>query len=387
MNIVRLGDYVEVDSGYAFKSKLFNDNEGIPIIRIRDVNSGFSKTYYSGEYSEKYIVINGDLLITMDGEFYIREWYGGKALLNQRVCRIRSNTKKLNERFLLYLLPKVLKDIEDKTPFVTVKHLSVKDILDSQVYIPDATIQKNIVEILDIATDLIQKRKEQITALSSLTQSAFIQLLEGNSKHEIKLKELIVDTKNGISRRGSDTNGSIVLRLREVKENSIDYSDINRILLNEKEQINYTLNQDDILLVRVNGNPDYVGRCAIFNLVNEEIYFNDHIIRIRTTNEVNPTYLSYFLNSRYGKKEIKRYIKTSAGQYTISRDGIEQITILLPSIEPQREFANLYNKINKEKIKLQKSLVYFEELFNSLQQLAFKGKLFKNQSNLFNMNK
>ena len=55
---ILLKELVNIDSGFAFKSSLFtNDEQYIPIIRIRDINSGETKTYYSGEYDEQYIVI------------------------------------------------------------------------------------------------------------------------------------------------------------------------------------------------------------------------------------------------------------------------------------------------------------------------------------------
>ena len=59
-NKVVLKNLVNIDSGFAFKSYLFTeDDQYIPIIRIRDVNSGVATTYYSGEYDEKYIDFDG----------------------------------------------------------------------------------------------------------------------------------------------------------------------------------------------------------------------------------------------------------------------------------------------------------------------------------------
>jgi type I restriction enzyme M protein len=46
--MVELREVCKVLNGYAFKSNLFNDQKnGVPVIRIRDVNSGFSETYFS----------------------------------------------------------------------------------------------------------------------------------------------------------------------------------------------------------------------------------------------------------------------------------------------------------------------------------------------------
>lgn len=86
---VKLTDLCNIQYGYAFDSGNFTDDESyIPLVRIRDVKRGFSETYYSGEYSEEYILHPGDLLIGMDGEFNIARWKSREALLNQRVCKV-----------------------------------------------------------------------------------------------------------------------------------------------------------------------------------------------------------------------------------------------------------------------------------------------------------
>ncbi|HHK7670584.1 TPA: restriction endonuclease subunit S, partial [Streptococcus pneumoniae] len=54
MKKVKLGEVCEILSGYAFKSSQFNDNKiGLPLIRIRDVERGFSDTYFEGTYPEE----------------------------------------------------------------------------------------------------------------------------------------------------------------------------------------------------------------------------------------------------------------------------------------------------------------------------------------------
>ena len=130
MKTVELKNYVDILSGFAFNSQLFNDkNDGMPLIRIRDVGKNFSKTFYPGHYDEKFLVKKGDYLIGMDGDFRLSEWQGENALLNQRVCKISvAQPDKLNEKYLLHFLPKELKAIEDSTSFATVKHLSVDKI-------------------------------------------------------------------------------------------------------------------------------------------------------------------------------------------------------------------------------------------------------------------
>src|SRR3989338_9827706 len=126
---VELGEVCEILAGFAFKSNLFNEEKnGMPLIRIRSLAESKIKTFYSGKFDEKYIVKKGDLLIGMDGEFKIFEWKSSEALLNQRVCKLIFRKELVYPQYVFYLISRKLKEIEDKTPFVTVKHISNKKI-------------------------------------------------------------------------------------------------------------------------------------------------------------------------------------------------------------------------------------------------------------------
>ena len=75
-------------SGSPFNSKEFNDSKlGMPLIRIRDLVNQDLKTFYSGEFDERYKVSLGDVLIGMDGDFHVVKWKGTEGLLNQRICK------------------------------------------------------------------------------------------------------------------------------------------------------------------------------------------------------------------------------------------------------------------------------------------------------------
>ena len=53
--VVKMGGAVEILSRFAFQSEFFNDSEGMPIIRIRDVVRNSSETCYTGDYSPAYM--------------------------------------------------------------------------------------------------------------------------------------------------------------------------------------------------------------------------------------------------------------------------------------------------------------------------------------------
>ena len=186
------------------------------------------------------------------------------------------------------------------------------------------------------------------------------------------LSEIIINANNGMARRGNDPHGSIVMRLVELQDGHIDYSTPNRIVLTDTEKGKYLLRENDFLFARVNGNPEYVGRCAVFHDIGEPVYHNDHIIRVHFDDTVlNGAFASALINSAYGKRQMRGQIKTSAGQYTISQDGIGAITAILPPMALQQQFAAFVEQTDKSKLAVQKGLQELEILKKSLMQQYF----------------
>ena len=152
----------------------------------------------------------------------------------------------------------------------------------------------------------------------------------------------------------------------------IDFSSPNRITLTETEKKRYRLINNDFLFARVNGNPDNVGRCAVFHEIEEPVYHNDHIIRVHFNEEMlDGVFASALINSAYGKRQMKSQIKTSAGQYTISQDGIGAITAIIPPIYQQKQFAAFVSPVDKSKVTVQVALEKAQLLFDSLMQQYF----------------
>src|ERR1700722_12487604 len=114
-NIVPLKNVARVVNGYPFNSELFDQSEGHPLIRIRDLNSSTCEAFYKGEFIETAEITSRDVLVGMDGDFNVGRWVGmGRALLNQRMCCIRGNTSVISH-LLEYALPFPLRAINDIT--------------------------------------------------------------------------------------------------------------------------------------------------------------------------------------------------------------------------------------------------------------------------------
>lgn len=172
----RLVDIVEVTYGYPFEGKLFNSiGKGLPIIRIRNIPLGESNDYTTEKASDRYIVRDGDILIGMDGEFYVNFWSGGDAYLVQRTCRLRPNEFK----FSGYIREAIRQPIEAFQAAIvgsTVGHLGKRDIDTITITVPR---EDEIVELLQQGYEQQLNLRKQIRSLTEARDRLLPKLMKG----------------------------------------------------------------------------------------------------------------------------------------------------------------------------------------------------------------
>ena len=172
-----LKNYIEIITGYPFDSEKFiEENNNNPIIRIRDLQDNKISLFTTENYDLKYKVYKGDILIGMDGDFYITMWKGIEVGLNQRIMKIRPKKGLIKNNFLYYLLIPLIKHINDITPFTTVKHLSSKDILNLKVKLPCLKEQQKIADFLSSFDEKIYTEKEVLEHLKQLKKGLLQQM-------------------------------------------------------------------------------------------------------------------------------------------------------------------------------------------------------------------
>ena len=147
---VLLHEVAAVQNGFAFPSSQFSNGEdGVPLIRIRDILNSTTEATFTGGYEDAYIVQAGDLLVGMDGDFNSARWRGPKGLLNQRVCRVTVDPCHYDLAFLAYALPGYLDAINEFTSSITVKHLSSRSVEQIPLPLPPLTEQRRIVASIE----------------------------------------------------------------------------------------------------------------------------------------------------------------------------------------------------------------------------------------------
>lgn len=204
------------------------------------------------------------------------------------------------------------------------------------------------------------------------------------SWEEKKFDDCIEKMQNGLSKRKGDEGNNIgVLRLANLGEDDLVLDDLRYILLTEKEEKNYLLSKDDVIMIRVNGSKDNVARQIVIN-TDEKLAFCDHIIRIKYNPNIVARYVMYFSKTNAYRKYVEDNMVSSAGQNTISRKGLASLVIPLPSIEEQHEIVRLIDDLLARERSAQQAteqaLASIDLMKKSILARAFRGELGTNKA-------
>lgn len=371
---IKRGKYVtKLLPGFAFNSDLFSsDDSDMPLIRIRDIMNTSTESFYSGPYSNAYIIRKGDVLVGMDGDFNVATWNGPDGLLNQRVCKV-VDVPGFSARYAFYVLPRPLKCINDVTYSTTVKHLSTFDIYREYLPVPPIDEQKAIADYLDVECgkidDLIAKEEKRVSLLqevrlSILTKAVLHGLNEGvetaPSKHSW-LGNIPKHWKIMPLRYTANAKGCCFIDGDWIESKDIDYDGSIKYLTTGnvgpgfyKEQgLGYISEEKfkeldctdvlpgDLLISRLN--EPIARTCIVPDLGSRIVTAVDNVIFRPNPNVLDRKFACYYMNN--GRlTEHANIIARGATMHRISRTMLGHLPIVLPPLDEQREIVAFLDK-------------------------------------------
>ncbi|MFC1757010.1 restriction endonuclease subunit S [Patescibacteria group bacterium] len=105
--------------------------------------------------------------------------------------------------------------------------------------------------------------------------------------------------------------GYPTLRLNEFEEYFSGSAEKYCDLLSEAEFEDLKLEEGDVLICRTNGNPKLVGKAALVVDGKNQV-FASYLFKVKTDKtKINPETLTIFLNSRFGRSEIEKFLMPS----------------------------------------------------------------------------
>lgn len=383
--MVRLGDVCEILNGYAFRSENYTDT-GVRIIRISNVQKGYIEDNTPVFYPfndinvEKYKLFEGDVLLSLTGNVGrvgLLEKKFLPAALNQRVAciRIKDDTT-LDKSFLFNLLNS--DSFEQKcilsSKGVAQKNMSTEWLKDYKISLPPLDEQRKIAAVLDKVSDLIAKRRQQLDKLNELIKARFVEMF-GDEHHlddwncvsvgevaDICVGVVIKPTQYYTDQGGVPAFRSLNIGAMTIKNADWVYFTKEGHEKNKKSIVC----ENDVLVVR-SGAP---GTACVVTKEFSGYNAVDIIIAHPNIEKINSVFLAMFTNMPHGMNQIREKTGGAAQQH-FNVGGYKELTVILPPIELQNQFAAFVEQTEKTKTAISKSLEKLETLKKALMQEYF----------------
>ena len=366
----------------------------MPLIRIRDVGQAETATYYSGKYEDRHLVNSGDLLVGMDGDFRVARWLGKQSLLNQRVCRLRIETREhYSDHFLEYALQPYLDEIHKATSSVTVKHLSSKTISDLPIPLPPRVEQERLVAVieehfsrLDAAEATLRQTLQRLDSLrSSILADAFHANREPpNGWQNLRLEDLLEHSIGGLwgSPAGEDEHDVDVIRVTELEDHgTLSMRTAASRSITKRQLSSRLLRVGDLVLEKSGGGPTTpVGRVARFPGHTRDAICTNFMQLMRPHAQlVASGFLHWQLHYRYVSGATATLNKGSGNIRNLATKEYLRQSVTLPPIHEQVRIScgieELFAQARELELAVSEARAKLAGLRSSLLAAAFSGRL------------
>ncbi|WP_162142848.1 restriction endonuclease subunit S [Terrimonas ferruginea] len=179
----------------------------------------------------------------------------------------------------------------------------------------------------------------------------------------------------GTSKKSENEGKVPVLRMGNLQNGKLDWSDL-KYSSDEKEIASYLLESGDVLFNRTNS-PELVGKTSIYEGQQPAIYAG-YIIRVVANEELNPYYLNFVLNSKYGRDWAWQVKSDGVSQSNINAKKLSAFAIPLPEIDEQEKIVKQINDLFSIADRIE---ILYNELTTKLRKLPLRilGKAFAGQ--------
>lgn len=365
--------------------------KGYPITRIETLSGGvfnrdrmgYADIFDINKYQD-YILENGDLLMShINSKTYIGRtvqyiYQDNEVIIHgMNLLRLRSNESVILSSFFKFYtdswhfktdIASIRKDAVNQSSF------AISDLKNFKVPIPSLSEQQSIVAELDKINELISLKKAQLSDLDSLAQSIFYDMfgdpIENEKGWEVKRIGDIgtVERGAGISKKDFVDEGLPCIHYGQLHTilgptTKHHYSSIPESLLPK-----YKMAHTGDLIMAITS-EDVEGSCkSTAWLGNYDIVVGSDAAILH--HEQNGTFLSYYTMTKAFFNEKSKYAKGFKVTH-ISTKEIESISIPLPPLTLQQEFAKRIELIEQQKAQISSTIKDLETLLASRMQYWF----------------
>ena len=288
------------------------------------------------------------VLVAGNGDLNVK-YYNGKFDAYQRTYIIEDNSDgKLYMPYLYYFMEGYIDELRKQAIGGVIKYIKLGNLTNALIELPSMDKQKDVVNILEMLTGIIDLRNDMILKLDELVKSRFVELF-GECRKRVFLNDLCSIITDGTHQPPKfQSDGVPFIFVSNLARDIITY-DTEKYISAETYLELYKrtpIEIGDVLLSTVGsyGHPAVVTEAKKF-------LFQRHIAYLKPKHDiVNSFFLHSALLSPDGQRQIKEKVKGIA-QKTLNLSEIRKIEIPLPELQKQNQFADFAHQVDKSKFR------------------------------------
>lgn len=389
-----LAECTDLLTGNPFNSKEFTSN-GIFLVRGMNVKRGYldkstnlSEYWPSSKGLEQYLLKPEDIVIQMDGALIGKSYakINSKdlpALLVQRVTRVRSNNVEI-EFIYQYIHRDFLSHISGIKTETAVPHLSLNDIRDFTIFLPEKQEQSSIGNFFQNLDQSIALQEKKLAQTQNLKKAMLEKMFPkaGSTQPEIRLKGFSGDWElkslsdvsekfeYGLNAQATTFDGiNKYIRITDIDDESRKFilDDITSPNICFENCEKYKLSTGDILFARTGAS---VGKTYIYLEEDGLVYFAGFLIRAK----VKDTFDANFIFTNTLTERFNKFVMLTSqrsGQPGINAKEYGEYEFYCPNKDEQESIGNFFRHLDE-------TLLLQQQKLQSLKNLkqAFLEKMF-----------
>lgn len=300
------------------------------------------------------------------------------ANTNQALAIIRVTRDDIYLPYIkLILTSQIVKaQFERKKQGVAQLNISLKDINELEIPLPEKSKQIECASLLEKISGIITARQKQLQKLDELVKARFVEMFGSPVSNPLSwrkrtLKEVCIKLNDGthFSPESYETGQYKYITAKNIKLSGFDFSNITYVPEEVHRPIYERCNPEmgDVLYIKDGATTGI----AMVNTLKEEFTLLSSVALLKQDRLViNGHFLAALLNN----EDMYIDIRNNMGGAAITRLTIAKlnaIKVIVPPIEIQNKFAAFVEQVDKLKAAVQKSLDEAQLLFDSLMQTYF----------------
>jgi type I restriction enzyme S subunit len=246
-------------------------------------------------------------------------------------------------------------------------YINFPDIASFEFDLPPLDQQRRIAEIL-WAVDEVRQAYEKSTQSAAINRRTKMQVAFSSKEYPTITIRESGNVQLGRQRAPKYQSGEFTkpyLRVANVFDGFIDYSDVLEMDFDERDFQTYSLSPGDILL-NEGQSRELVGRCAVYDGKLKECCFQNTLIRYRAGDEVLTDYAFAFFQHSFHTGVFASISSQTTSIAHLGADRFAKLRIPIPPKREQERIASVYAEIRNTELANDKHISHINSVHSSL---------------------